>query len=103
MRGYLERVHPLTDQESLLEEVAREFEERWAAGNFPGWRVSGRGIILVYILYYYIQRDIGGSAMAKVSGAALDLSAFSSPEELMSLGLDRLKSALTALGLKCGG
>ncbi len=41
--------------------------------------------------------------MAKVSGAALDLSAFSSSEELMSLGLDRLKSALTALGLKCGG
>ena len=41
--------------------------------------------------------------MAKHSGAQLDLTAFSSPEELMSLGLDRLKSALTALGLKCGG
>ncbi|XP_071543698.1 splicing factor 3A subunit 3-like [Panulirus ornatus] len=36
-------------------------------------------------------------------GAHLDLSAFSSSEELMSLGLDRLKSALMALGLKCGG
>ena len=32
-----------------------------------------------------------------------DLSAFSSPEELASLGLDRIKSALMALGLKCGG
>ena len=41
--------------------------------------------------------------MAKHSGAHLDLTAFSSPEELMSLGLDRLKSALMALGLKCGG
>ena len=56
--------------------------------------------------------------MAKHSGAHLDLSAFSSPEvgvacvcchgdvslqELMSLGLDRLKSGLMALGLKCGG
>ena len=41
--------------------------------------------------------------MAKHSGAQLDLTAFSSPEELMSLGLDRLKSALMALGLKCGG
>lgn len=40
LRGYLERVHPLTDQDSLMEEVAREFEERWAAGSFPGWRVS---------------------------------------------------------------
>ena len=37
------------------------------------------------------------------TGAALDISAFSSWEELASLGLDRLKSALIALGLKCGG
>ena len=37
------------------------------------------------------------------SGAYLELSAYSSWEELASLGLDRLKSALMALGLKCGG
>ena len=37
------------------------------------------------------------------TGAHLDLSAFSSHEELASLGLDRLKSGLIALGLKCGG
>jgi len=37
------------------------------------------------------------------SGAFLDLSTYSSWEELASLGLDRLKSALMALGLKCGG
>ncbi|KAG5867679.1 hypothetical protein JTB14_020189 [Gonioctena quinquepunctata] len=43
-----------------------------------------------------------GSALSNV-GAHLDLSAFSSWEELASLGLDRLKSALMALGLKCGG
>jgi len=43
-----------------------------------------------------------GSALTHV-GAHLDLSAFSSWEELASLGLDRLKSALLALGLKCGG
>lgn len=54
------------------------------------------------VLACILQKDTG-SAMAKHSGAQLDLTAFSSPEELMSLGLDRLKSALTALGLKCGG
>ena len=55
MRGYLERVHPLTDQESLLEEVAREFEERWAAGNFPGWRVSVCGNVrVIYIIIYSV-------------------------------------------------
>ena len=31
------------------------------------------------------------------------MSAFSCPEELASLGLDRLKSSLMVLGLKCGG
>ena len=43
-----------------------------------------------------------GSALAH-SGAPLDLTAFSTVEELASLGLNRLKSALMALGLKCGG
>lgn len=33
----------------------------------------------------------------------LDLGKYDSVEELEQLGLDRLKSALTALGLKCGG
>jgi len=47
------------------------------------------------------QKETGG-ALTHV-GAHLDLSAFSSWEELASLGLDRLKSALMALGLKCGG
>lgn len=34
---------------------------------------------------------------------AVDLSAFSSAAELESLGLERLKCELMALGLKCGG
>lgn len=52
-------------------------------------------------IYLFIQKETG-SVLSNV-GAHLDLSAFSSPEELASLGLDRLKSALMALGLKCGG
>lgn len=36
-------------------------------------------------------------------GAFLDLSSFESASDLAALGLDRLKSALIALGLKCGG
>ncbi|RWS17101.1 Splicing factor 3A subunit 3-like protein [Dinothrombium tinctorium] len=50
----------------------------------------------------YCARKETSSALTH-SGAHLDLSAFSSWEELASLGLDRLKSALMALGLKCGG
>lgn len=42
------------------------------------------------------------SALAH-SGAYLDLSSFETAIDLEALGLDRLKSALVALGLKCGG
>ncbi|XP_065911893.1 splicing factor 3A subunit 3-like [Dysidea avara] len=81
---YLSRSKPLLDQSKLLSEIRLQFDEKWLQGQFPGWR-----------------KDTS-SAMIH-SGAHLDLSAFSSSEELMSLGLDRLKSALMALGLKCGG
>ena len=67
-----------------MEKVKAEFGPKFEAGEFPGW-----------------PKETGG-ALAH-TGAHLDLSAFSSPEELASLGLDRLKSALMALGLKCGG
>lgn len=81
---YTHRVLPLYDLEGELEKVMSAFEEQWSKGNFPGWMKDA------------------SSALAH-SGAHLDLSAFSSPEELASLGLDRLKQALQALGLKCGG
>ncbi|XP_045118430.1 splicing factor 3A subunit 3-like [Portunus trituberculatus] len=82
--AYVERVKPLLDLNQELEAVSKDFNEQWEAGRFPGW-----------------PKETGGALAAM--GAHLDLSAFSSSEELMSLGLDRLKSALMALGLKCGG
>ncbi|XP_031572757.1 splicing factor 3A subunit 3-like [Actinia tenebrosa] len=82
--GYFQRVEPLYDVDKELSSLEDEFELQWIQGKFPGW-----------------QKD-ASSALAH-SGAHLDLSAFSSPEELASLGLDRLKRALQALGLKCGG
>jgi hypothetical protein len=50
----------------------------------------------------FVQKENYPGALA-YTGAHLDLSAFSSWEELATLGLDRLKSALMALELKCGG
>lgn len=84
LHSYLERVKPLFDMSTELDVVAKEFSEQWDSGKFPGW-----------------PKESGGALAAM--GAHLDLSAFSSSSELMSLGLDRLKSALLALGLKCGG
>ncbi|XP_030755710.1 splicing factor 3A subunit 3 [Sitophilus oryzae] len=81
---FVQRIKPLTDLDAILEEEVNNTLPQWENGNCPGWPKET------------------GSALANV-GAHLDLSAFSSWEELASLGLDRLKSALLALGLKCGG
>lgn len=84
LTDYCERVKPLLDLEQEMKSAEEEFIEQFESGTFPGWPKET------------------GSALAH-SGAQLDLSGFSSPAELASLGLDRLKSALQALGLKCGG
>uniref|UniRef100_A0A2K5F0J1 Splicing factor 3A subunit 3 n=1 Tax=Aotus nancymaae TaxID=37293 RepID=A0A2K5F0J1_AOTNA len=77
------RVKPLQDQNELFGKIQAEFEKKWENGTFPGWPKET-------------------SSALTHAGAHLDLSAFSSWEALVSLGLDRLKSALLALGLKCG-
>lgn len=84
LSDYITRIKPLLDLDQELSNVQKDFISQWEAGSFPGWPKET------------------GSVLSNV-GAHLDLSAFSSPEELASLGLDRLKSALMALGLKCGG
>ncbi|XP_067675220.1 splicing factor 3A subunit 3-like [Haliotis asinina] len=84
MADYTTRVRPLLDLNEEVDGVQKEFEKIWSDGMFPGWPKEATGALTH-------------------SGAHLDLSAFSSWEELASLGLDRLKSALMALGLKCGG
>lgn len=84
LHDFTQRIRPLMDISEEMDKVRTEFGPKFDAGDFPGW-----------------PKETGG-ALAH-TGAHLDLSAFSSPEELASLGLDRLKSALMALGLKCGG
>ena len=84
LHDFAQRIRPLMDVNEEMEKTLADFNTTFEAGEFPGW-----------------PKETGG-ALAH-TGAHLDLSAFSSPEELASLGLDRLKSALLALGLKCGG
>ncbi|KAI1294781.1 Splicing factor 3A subunit 3 [Halotydeus destructor] len=84
LHDFCTKVKPLLNLEEVLENAVADMERQFNAGTFPGWPKET------------------GSAMSH-TGAALDLSGFSSCDELASLGLDRLKSALMALGLKCGG
>ncbi|CAG0917672.1 unnamed protein product [Notodromas monacha] len=83
---YVGKVRPLLDLNKELDEVTKDFEKQWASGSFPGWSKENK--------------EPQASAN---DGEHLDLSPFNTWEELASLGLDRLKSALVALGLKCGG
>ncbi|NWU38604.1 SF3A3 factor, partial [Hylia prasina] len=84
LQDYTDRVKPLLDQNELVGKVQTDFEKKWENGTFPGWLKET-------------------SSALPHAGAHLDLLAFSSWEELASLGLHRLKSALLALGLKRGG
>lgn len=84
MENYALRIRPLLDVNEEWQKVQEDFDKNWTEGTFPGWPKEAAGALTH-------------------TGAHLDLSAFSSWEELASLGLDRLKSALVALSLKCGG
>jgi len=107
---YAARVKPLMDVDSLFHHIEQDFEKEFAAGTFQGWPVDlsliSKNVDLLYVFDTVIfasrQKEPSGSALTS-TGAPLDLSAFSCAEELATLGLDRLKSALMGLGLKCGG
>lgn len=84
LQDFLSRVKPLLDLNVEVGKAVSNFERQWADGTFPGWPKESTGALTH-------------------TGAYLDLSPFNFAEELKGLGLDRLKSALLALGLKCGG
>ena len=77
-------MNPLHDQKLQEAKLKVDFEDEWQRGSFRGWVKSA-----------------SGGAMK--SGAHLPLDDVESADDLKSLGLERLKSALQALGLKCGG
>jgi splicing factor 3A subunit 3 len=100
--AYLESFHqrsqPLAQLERQNKRLEEEFSAQWAAGEVFGWEdkgIGGGG-------NGSVGNGAGGEDGTEDDGA-LDLTAFDSVDELELLGADRLKSALSALGLKCGG
>jgi len=85
--GFVERGQPLKDLQAEMAQVYTGFEEAWGQGKFPGWSKA----------------DLEEPAKEEVAAEALDLAGYSSAAELEALGLDRLKAALMASGLKVGG
>ncbi|CAO2171029.1 unnamed protein product [Urochloa humidicola] len=80
LTSFLYRTEPLQDVEKIFSKLENEFEERWANGEVPGW-----------------------GNKSTVEESEIDLDYYSTVEELVELGPEKLKQALAARGLKSGG
>ncbi|CAL1409685.1 unnamed protein product [Linum trigynum] len=82
---FFQRTEPLQDLDKIFSKVVTEFEEQWKDGKVPGWG--------------------GGQENGPVPAqdTSIDLDYYTTVEELMQVGLEKLKEALASLGLKTGG
>ena len=83
LKDFFRRVQPLIALDE--KEWKEQFDTLWAEGKVAGWKAA---------------RNTGE---AKEAPQQLRLGLFNDPTELEALGLDRLKDALEALNMKCGG
>ncbi|KAL8137091.1 hypothetical protein V2J09_003092 [Rumex salicifolius] len=86
LMSFLERTEPLKDFDRIFAKVSTEFEEQWANENVQGWESEGQE---------------NGHKPSEIP--LIDLDYYSTVEELMEVGPEKLKEALAALGLKTGG
>lgn len=84
--SFFERTEPLQDLERLFTKVATDFEEQWESGTVQGW-----------------ENDAQENGHVPNQHTAIDLDYYSTVEELLEVGPEKLKEALAALGLKTGG
>ncbi|CAJ0576377.1 unnamed protein product, partial [Mesorhabditis spiculigera] len=84
---FMQRTRPMLDVEGQLERAAADVERLWDQGGVPGWS----------------EQSLQGAMAAGPQPVAIDLANVNSPKELETYGLERLKGALKAAGLKCGG
>jgi splicing factor 3A subunit 3 len=87
--GFYKRVHPLIEIENVIQDWEKEFEEKVKKGEIK--------------LLKDAQKSNSNAGGVTREPQPLRLGMFNDPKELEALGLDRLKEALEALGLKCGG
>ncbi|CAB3405135.1 unnamed protein product [Caenorhabditis bovis] len=83
--SFFRRTRPLHDLEGDFAAIDAHVSQMFNAGTLPGWTSDKE------------------KAGTQASATAVDLSPYNSAAELEGLGLERLKGALMALGLKCGG
>ncbi|KZV17186.1 splicing factor 3A subunit 3 [Dorcoceras hygrometricum] len=83
---FFERTEPLQDLERIFSKVVSDFEEQWSNGHVEGW-----------------ENESQENTMIPQQDQIIDLDYYSTVDELMIVGPEKLKEALAALGLKTGG
>ncbi|PRQ56090.1 putative transcription factor C2H2 family [Rosa chinensis] len=83
---FFHRTEPLQDLDRIFTKVETEFEEQWADGKVEEW-----------------ENAIQDGEQVQDQQTVIDLDYFSTVEELVELGPEKLKEALASLGLKIGG
>ncbi|KAK9864068.1 hypothetical protein WJX84_009391 [Apatococcus fuscideae] len=86
LESFYQRTQPLGNLQRIEDKVAADFDARFEAGSVAGWEDRG-----------------AGATSASKAAQQLDLDAFDSVEEVSTLGAEKLRDALAALGLKSGG
>ncbi|KAJ0235244.1 Splicing factor SF3a60 [Hirschfeldia incana] len=84
--NFFKRTEPLQDLDKMLSKVETDFEEQFADGKVVGWENHGQENELV-----------------PSEHSVIDLGHYTTAEELIDVGPEKLKEALGALGLKVGG
>lgn len=84
LTDFVRRTKPLLDLKAEMETASKEFQHKWSIGAFPGWPKTQ-------------------PSTKAASANQLDIWQYKSPEDLMSAGLEKLKTALVVRGMKCGG
>ncbi|PIA54850.1 hypothetical protein AQUCO_00901027v1 [Aquilegia coerulea] len=83
---FFQRIEPLQDLDRIFSKVETEFEELWADGKIEGWK-----------------NKVLENGHIPSNDSVVDLDYYSTVEELMEVGPEKLKEGLAALGLKTGG
>ena len=89
LHGFYKKAQPLACLNDPLSDVERDFVQKWERSEVEGWEDKGLGT---------------SSARLEGNPSLIDLEAFETSSDLeASLGADRIKEALVAMGLKAGG
>ncbi|XP_039116531.1 splicing factor SF3a60 homolog [Dioscorea cayenensis subsp. rotundata] len=86
LTSFFERREPLQDLGRLFSKVEADFEELWADSKIVGWE----------------KKELENGQISFLE-SVVDLDYYSTVEELIELGPEKLKEALAARGLKTGG